>query len=91
MAYIGGGTCREVICSGGSLITFGKNDPDLGGKNWSCAPAGILKYGTTTLKAFVDPTCPNQKFTTGWGNTCKQYGGDKFLGIDQIRRNAHEK
>ncbi len=74
MAYIGGGTCRSVVC----LYVWGSNNEILAGKDWKCdrgpMKRKILDFGTTTAKTFNAPECPNIKLKKGWNSTCSMSG-----------------
>ena len=83
MAYIGGGTCRQVTCTG-RISFFAKHDPLLAGKNWKCRYAGVLLFGEVTAKTFNQPKCPENEPGIGWNNTCKQNAGESGLGIDPV-------
>ena len=75
MGYSGGGLCRSVICHDPGIFDNG-HEPPLGGKNWNCLGfnAGLMKWGDTTARAYVDPKCPQVEFQPGWMNTCYQTG-----------------
>ena len=75
MAYAGGGLCRAVICHDPGIFDNG-HEPPLGGKNWTCRGfnTGLMKWGSSTGRAFFDDTCPKVPLKAGWMNTCYQEG-----------------
>ncbi|MCP9903536.1 hypothetical protein KBY72_12825 [Cyanobium sp. BA5m-21] len=62
MAYLGGSTCRDVICDVGFFVG---HDPLLGGKDWSCSSGYVLRLGEVTAKSYYDKDCPAIKFEAG--------------------------
>lgn len=70
-AYIGGGTCRKVLCYASA---FRKNLPELKAAGWSCGKSvwrNVLIYGESTLRAHYDPSCPLGEPAIGEKNTCQ--------------------
>ena len=75
-AYIGGGNCRNVICSAG---TGRGHDYRLAGKGWECKKTlGIfgeeLELDGEIVRASFNKSCPDGEPGIGFNSTCHSYG-----------------
>ncbi len=81
-AYSGNGYCRAVKC----ILRSGKNNPDLGGKDYACGNADFwatgwigrlpLEWGEATVKATFDSKCPAKPPSVGWRSSCTEELGE---------------
>jgi len=69
-AYMGGGTCQDVLCEVFVAIT----PPILRNTgNWGCK--GLISsriLGSSTTRAFNNPDCPNGEPKIGFNSTCHE-------------------
>lgn len=74
-AYSGAGYCTKVICT----WEMGGHAQDLGGKGWKCNGGFLqkpsLRWGSETVKATSDPSCPPNPPARGWKSSCEQASG----------------
>ena len=56
-AYAGAGYCRRIICNGNRF----RSHPDLRYKPWKCSIFYMVDWGAQSLKAVVDPKCPDRE------------------------------
>tara|TARA_A100001388_G_C28458765_1_gene352234 strand:+ start:55 stop:477 length:423 start_codon:yes stop_codon:yes gene_type:complete len=81
-AYAGTGYCRKVAC----VYRSGRNNPDLGGKDYACGNADFwvsgaigrlpLEWGSETIQATYDSNCPNKSPSIGWRSSCTEARGE---------------
>jgi hypothetical protein len=70
-AYIGGGYCQAVVCSGAGS----GHDYRLGGKGWSCKGNWLAKHlnfddSSSPIRATYDPGCPDREPEVGKTSSC---------------------
>ncbi len=67
-AYSGAGYCNRVICGVRRLWT---HHPDLRDKGWQrCYLSGLLDWSADSVKAVVDPKCPDREPIIGTNSSC---------------------
>ena len=81
-AYSGSGYCRSVRC----VYRSGRNNPDLGGKDYACGNADFwmsgaigrlpLEWGSEIIKATFDSKCPAKPPSVGWRSSCTEESGE---------------
>ena len=65
-AYAGAGYCRRIICNGNRF----RSHPDLRYKPWKCRTFFMVDWGDQSLKAVVDPKCPDREPIIGTQSSC---------------------
>ena len=65
-AYSGSGYCTRIICNGNRF----RSHPDLRYKKWKCPPFFMVDWGGQSLKAVVDPKCPDREPIIGTQSSC---------------------
>ena len=65
-AYSGSGYCTRIICNGNRF----RSHPDLRYKKWKCSPLFMVDWGGQSLKAVVDPKCPDREPIIGTQSSC---------------------
>ncbi len=81
-AYAGNEYCRKVVC----VYRSGRNNPELGGKDYACGNADFwmsgaigrlpLEWGSETINATFDSNCPNKPPSIGWRSSCTEAMGE---------------
>ena len=75
-AYVGAGRCRAVVCV--MKGSFGRNNPELGGKGHRCEKGwgnwfgyrGSLEWGNSYTNASNNPSCPQREPQYGYRSSC---------------------